>query len=60
MTPDKNFRLGDALLERILDTVVSIDRNVQDILDRMSDHLDDVKYQTNWDNADLGERHDYE
>jgi hypothetical protein len=58
--PDKTTRFRDTVLERILDTVVSIDRNVQDILDYVSDHYDDVKYKSDWDNADLGEHHDYE
>lgn len=31
------------LLEQILETVESIDRNVEEILDRVSDHLDDAR-----------------
>ena len=34
----------ETFLERILETVESIDKNVEDILERISDHCDDFKY----------------
>jgi hypothetical protein len=58
--PDKTTRFRDTVLESILDTVVSIDRNVQEILDHVSDHYDTVKYKTDWDNTDFGDHHEYE
>lgn len=36
------------LLERILDTVDSIERNVQELLDRVGDHIDDNRYRADW------------
>jgi hypothetical protein len=50
----------DRLLEQILYRVQSIDRNVEEILDRVSDHIDDTRLDLNWrhNGYDLGEHHD--
>lgn len=48
---DKHIATRDALLERILSRVQSIDRNVEEILDRVSDHFDDVRLDARWNDA---------
>jgi len=40
------------LLERILETVESIDKNVETMLDQLSDHLEDVRYHSWYDDED--------
>jgi len=63
MTPtDKpeDFRgLREAVLERILDTVTSIDRNVQEILDHVSDQFD-LGYKADWNDTPYDNDHRYE
>ncbi len=44
---NKDHPSRDKLLERILSRVQSIDRNVEEILDRVSDHFDDVHLHEN-------------
>lgn len=51
---DKHIAMRDALLERILNRVQSIDRNVEDILDRVSDHFDDVRLDSRWNEGSYG------
>ena len=51
---DKHIAMRDALLERILNRVQSIDRNVEDILDRVSDHFDDVRLDARWNEGSFG------
>jgi len=43
MTPTHETTQPENLLGQILERVESIDRNVEEILDRVSDHLDDAK-----------------
>ena len=57
--PDKTTRSRDAVLEQILDTVVSIDRNVQEILDRVGDHIDDLRYASHWDSDGYEPNHEH-
>lgn len=52
---DKHIAMRDALLERILNRVQSIDRNVEDILDRVSDHFDDVRLDARWNEGSYGQ-----
>jgi hypothetical protein len=58
---DKHIAMRDALLERILSRVQSIDRNVEDILDRVSDHFDDVRLDARWNEGNYGQAapHEY-
>ncbi len=45
MTATNETRSGtEGLLENILSTVESIDKNVEEILDQLSDHLAGVRY----------------
>ena len=57
---DKYSDVRDRLLEQLLDRVESIDRNVEEILDRVSDHIDDARLDLyrNHSGYDLGEHHD--
>ena len=47
----------DTRLEDILRTVSSIDRNVDAILDRLSEHLDSDSYNPYWDCNDYMNNH---
>ena len=55
-TTDSNQR---PLLENILKRISSIDHNVEEILDRLSDHFDDMQYRQDWANAEYGNGHPY-
>ena len=45
MTPTNETSLGiQRVLETILATVESIDKNVEEILDRVSDHVAEMRY----------------
>ena len=55
MTPTNRPRPGtEDLLESILTTVESIDKNVEEVLDQLSDYFDHAKYGTWYDNHYLG------
>jgi hypothetical protein len=63
MTPQNQNRTGsERLLERILETVTSIDRNVEEIMDRISDYAAGLNHDRDWHNHgyDLGAGCDYE
>ncbi len=45
---NKNRQARDKLVEDVLDTVQSIDKNVEEILDRLGDHLEGMQYRTSW------------
>ena len=60
MTEDKpSLRDQNRLLEDICDRVQSIDRNVEEILDRLGDHFDDVRHQQDWHGYDHANNDDY-
>jgi hypothetical protein len=49
MTPENTSQPDrERVLEEILDTVESIDKNVEEILDRLSDHFEDQRYHREW------------
>ena len=49
MTPEKPIRSGQRILEEIAEKVHSIDRNVEEILDRLNDHFADRPwYKNGW------------
>ena len=59
MTAQGNTQPGTGkLLESILDRVESIDKNVEDILERISDHYDDLKY-ASWNSDDSLDENGY-
>ena len=52
MTATKKQKPGtEKLLEHILETVESVDKNVEEIRDQLADHLDHVKYASWRDDA---------
>ena len=55
MTPTHETTQPEYLLGQILERVESIDRNVEEILDRVSDHLDDVKDRAWYDSTYSGD-----
>ena len=60
MTSKKTTRESRGrLVEDILETVQSIDKNVEDILDRLSDHFEASHYRTNWGHDDYTDTTDY-
>ena len=57
---DKNNHDVDAnRLESILKTVKSIDRNVEEILDTVSEHFEAQEYDPSWEHDDYLESHGY-
>ena len=46
---NKNHAATGHLLEEILETVQSVDRNVEEILDHLRDHVENNRYRRNWD-----------
>jgi|GEM_PF-2860670 len=49
MTARKTTTVSDRLLESIVERVESIDKNVEEILDRLSDHFDEREwYSKSW------------
>jgi hypothetical protein len=48
MTSQRRYEDLNRVLERLLDHVESIDRKVEDILDRVTDHLEDSRLDLNW------------
>jgi len=58
MTPTHETHTPENLVERILEHVEAIDRNVEELLDRVSDHLDDAKNDSWYDKSYQGNGYD--
>jgi hypothetical protein len=59
MTADNTSPEPESLLEEILQHVRSIDQNVDAVLERLGEHLDEVRYRGEWENYRVGDENGY-
>jgi len=57
---DNNLRKSDGLLEEILQHVRSIDHNVDEVLDRLGEYLDETRHDGDWHTYRYGDDNGYD
>jgi hypothetical protein len=60
MTSQRKYQDLNRMVERLLDHVESIDRKVEDLVDRVTDHFEDSRLDLDWHHGYDNGNHGYE